>query len=79
MLYSIPIRKTMFLLVLDWERALDPRFEEGRFTKLWLAEHWIPAVFLSIESHTMRPIRLHCGHFISSPSFMPCFLLSSCY
>ena len=64
----ISTRKTMFLLALDWGLALDPSLESGRLTWRCVAGHWIPAVFLSCEIHTTRPILSHCGHFLWSPT-----------
>jgi len=60
--------KTMFLLFLDRGRATVPNFEAGRLVWRWLAGHWIPAVSPFFETHTMRPILLHSGHFTWSPT-----------
>ena len=71
--------KTMFLLVLDWGRSTVPNLESGRFVRRWLAEHWIPDVFPSFETHTTWPILLHWGHSAWSPMLtMFLFPPSSC-
>ena len=77
--FSIAIKNTIRLLVLDWGLSFDPKRESGRFICLWAAEHWIPAVFPSCETHTTRPILLHRGHFAWSPTVTMCLLPpSSC-
>ena len=71
--------KIMFRPFLDCGRSTAPSLESGRFAIWWLAGHWIPAVFPSLETHTTWPILLHPGHTAWSPILtMSLSLPSSC-